>query len=115
MHLKQDHRLNNVRYVVQVPLLGVYTHLEDNRIAENLVRLFTAGACMQTNLSQDLVTNQTISDVRSCVYKWNCGVCMYNPESEEITGNSVRLVMTRYNQLVRTHLQRDPLVENTPV
>ena len=70
--------------------------------------------CKQTYHNQDLVTNQTISDVRSCVDMWNCGMFMYNPESEEIPGNSVRLVMTRYNWLVRTHLQ-DPLVENIPV
>ena len=77
MHLKQDHRSNNARYVAQVPLLGVHAHLEDNQIAENRVRLFTAGTCVQTNLSQDLVTNQIISDVRSCVYKWDCDVCTY--------------------------------------
>ena len=57
--------------------LGVHVHLEDNQIAENRVRLFTAGTCVQTNLSQDLVTNQIISDVRSCVYKWDCDVCTY--------------------------------------
>ena len=39
MHLKQDHRSNNARYVAQVPLLRVHAHLEDNGIAENRVRL----------------------------------------------------------------------------